>query len=103
MHFTISRVLLIIVSFFSITASYSQAFKGWITDKKNKPVPFAAIYDETTFAGTTSNAEGYYELRLDSGRHSIVFRALGFYQERRQVAMSGQHVSLNIQLSEQVY
>jgi hypothetical protein len=57
---------------------FTQGIRGRLTDAANLPVPFAAIYDETTYAGTTSNAEGFYDLKLEAGKHSLVFKALGY-------------------------
>ncbi len=79
----------------------SQGIRGKLTDAKNAPVPFAAIYDETTYAGTTSNAEGYYDLKLEAGKHSLVFKALGYYVVRRKLTTSADYIDLNIQMNEQ--
>ena len=68
---------------------YTQSLKGSITDNKNIPVPFAVVYDETSSTGTTSNAEGYYELRLETGNHSVVFKAMGYHQEKSEIAIAG--------------
>lgn len=80
-----------------------QGVKGRLTDSKNNPVPFAAVYDEITYAGTTSNAEGFYELRLAPGNHSIVYKSLGYYVERRNVEVGSAFVTLNMKLTEQAY
>jgi hypothetical protein len=85
------------------TTSYSQGIKGRLTDNKNNPVPFAAVYDEVTYSGTTSNAEGYYELKLAPGKHSIVYKSLGYYVERRNIEVGKGFQVLNLQLSEQAY
>jgi hypothetical protein len=72
-----------------------------LTDAQDNPVPFAAVYDETTYAGTTSNADGYYDLKLEPGNHSMVIKAMGYYLVRRQITTYNQYVTLNIQLNEQ--
>jgi hypothetical protein len=89
--------------FFSTHAGQvlAQGISGRLTDADNNPVPFAAIYDETSFTGTTSNTEGYFDLKLEPGQHSIVFKAMGYFVVRRQVAVSDKVVSLNIQMVEQ--
>jgi len=91
-------ILLLVLS--GITA-YSQGIRGRLADTGNNPIPFAAIYDESTSAGTTSNAEGYYELKLDPGKHSLVYKALGYFLERRQLTSSAVFTEVNITMKEQ--
>lgn len=93
----VAFVLAVIVNI----ASYSQGIKGRLTDLNNNPVPYAAVYDETTYVGTTSNAEGYYDLRLEPGKHSVVYKAMGYHLVRKQINTSDQFITLDIQLSEQ--
>jgi hypothetical protein len=101
MHLISSRILVFGVSLIATISSYSQGVKGRLTDSKNNPVPYTAIYDETTYAGTTCNADGYYELNLEPGNHSMVFKAMGYYLVRRQIVLSDQPLILDIQLNEQ--
>jgi hypothetical protein len=95
------RLLIILFFMFYCNAGYSQGIRGKLTDAANAPVPFAAIYDETTYAGTTSNAEGYYDLKLEAGKHSLVFKALGYYVVRRKLTTSAEYLNLDIQMNEQ--
>jgi|WetSurSiteA1Bulk_404760.scaffolds.fasta_scaffold00142_10 hypothetical protein len=91
---------LVIASVITIT-SFPQSLKGRLTDRKDLPVPYAAVYDETTYVGTTSNADGFYDLKLEPGKHSIVFKAMGYFQVRKQITTADQTITLNIQLDEQ--
>jgi len=95
------RLLIILFFMFYCNAGFSQGIRGKLTDAANAPVPFAAVYDETTYAGTTSNAEGYYDLKLEAGKHSLVFKALGYYVVRRKLTTSTEYVDLDIQMNEQ--
>jgi hypothetical protein len=97
------RLLPLFILLFVVQAAFTQSIKGRLTDSANKPVPFAAIYDESTYSGTTSNTDGFYELRLMPGKHSIIYKSLGYYVERRTVTLSSQPVTINIQLSDQAY
>ena len=101
LHFSLSRVLAFSISLLSAITSYSQGIKGRLTDANNNPVPFAAVYDETTYAGTTSNTDGYYDLKLEPGNHSMVYKAMGYYLVRRQINTSGQWSTHDILLNEQ--
>src|SRR4030042_3330286 len=93
--------LTIFINIFLISQVHSQNVKGRLTDSKNNPVPYVAVYDETTYVGTTSNTDGYYDLKLEAGEHSIVYKALGYYLVRRQITTSNQTVVLDIQVREQ--
>jgi hypothetical protein len=95
------RILFLLPFIVYCNAVFSQGIRGKLTDATNAPVPFAAIYDETTYAGTTSNAEGYYDLKLEAGKHSLVFKALGYYVVRRKLTTSAEYIKLDIQMNEQ--
>jgi hypothetical protein len=101
--YLLNRILVSLIFSFFVGASYSQSLHGRLTDNKNNPVAYAAIYDETTYAGTTSNADGYYDLKLESGKHSLVFKALGYYLERREISTFDKPVTINITFTEQAY
>lgn len=98
-----TRILLFAILLFQVQAAYMQSLKGRLTDSENKPVPFAAIYDDKSYTGTTSNADGYYQLKLPAGKHSIVYKSLGYFVERRSVDLDNGDVTLNIRLKEQAY
>lgn len=95
------RLPLVILFIVFCKAGFSQGIRGKLTDGANNPVPYAAIYDETTSAGTTSNAEGYYELKLEAGKHALVVKAVGYYVIRRNLTTSKEYVNLDIQMNEQ--
>jgi hypothetical protein len=101
MHFITFRFLILIVLTSATGIVQAQGIKGRLTDIKDNPVPFAAVYDETTYVGTTSNAEGYYDLKLEAGKHSIVYKAMGYYLVRKQITTSDQMVTLDVRLDEQ--
>lgn len=59
--------------------------KGKITDPKGLPIPFASVYEMNTTTGTSANSEGEYQLKLNPGKHTIIFKAIGFSQESREL------------------
>jgi hypothetical protein len=95
------RIPVVFLFILSGLSAFSQGIKGRLTDSGNNPVPYAAVYDETTSAGTTSNAEGFYELKLEPGKHSVVYKALGYYLVRRQFTTSLEYIEADILLKEQ--
>ena len=72
----------------SISFAYSQekfTISGSITDPKNGAVSFASIYVKGTNIGTMANDAGIYKLQLDTGKHIIIYRAVGFRQVEREL------------------
>lgn len=58
--------------------SQSTGIKGTILGENNEPLPFATVYLRNLNTGTTSNVEGYYEVRLDPGKYDVVFQYIGY-------------------------
>ena len=76
--------------------------KGKITDSKGLPVPFASVYEKNTTAGTSANSEGEYQLKLNLGKHSMIFKAIGFKQETRELDLQSDQF-IHVSLTEAVY
>ncbi len=81
-----SRVLLGIVVFLLLTVdSFSQVTSRVSDEKTNKPIPFASIWIRGTQIGTTSAADGSFQ--IDTGEDdSLVFSAVGY--ARRVLAVN---------------
>lgn len=62
--------------------------RGTVTDDAGQPVGFATVYVEGTTIGTTTNAEGNYQLELKEGYHVIVFRYVGYGTEVRPLTLN---------------
>ena len=74
---------------------------GTITDEKGEPLPFASIYLQASSTGTTSNAEGQYNLELPAGSYVIVFQYVGYEQKLVELSYDGRSKQLDIQLKEE--
>ena len=89
---------------FTISCSYfasGQVF-GLVVDKNNEPLPFVNIYIEETLNGTTTNANGEYELVAPTkGEQVIVFKYLGYKTEKKPVDISSGNYELNITMTEE--
>lgn len=80
--------LLFTVSIFCILSLNAQ-IKGKITDAKQQPLPFVNIYVESTYNGTTSNEEGFYELNVSKpGEYTVVFQYIGYKTVKKTVEIS---------------
>lgn len=65
----------------------SHQLTGRITDEQGNPVPFASIYKKEGTAGTAANNDGVFTLRLPSGGHELIIRAVGFKQTTERVVL----------------
>ena len=91
---------LILVFFCSL--SVSAQLKGTITDLDNQPIPFVNIYIENSYAGTTSNKQGRYELAVPKpGKYSVVFQFLGYKTQTKTIEIKASPYILDIILLEE--
>lgn len=86
------------LSFFSAKAQV----QGTITNTKGDTLTQVNIYLENSFSGTTSNQNGYYELKLNNnGQKNLVVQYLGYETLRKSIDVQTQPFELNVQLKEQ--
>ena len=76
---------------------------GVVTNFKNgEPVSEATLLLEDPFIGTTTDAFGFYSIRLPVGRRELIIRSVGMKDSRRQLMLFSDG-KLDIELEEQVY
>ncbi len=68
-------------------ATVAQHLRGVVSDERGEPLPFADVYVEGTTRGTTTNAEGWYELPLEAGKWQVVYAYLGYETQKREVQL----------------
>jgi len=91
---------LLIFLLLSFLTSHSQ-ITGRVTDTVGNPLQNVNVYDEGTFNGTTTNANGEFKLKLEQTKESyLIFKFLGFQTEKRQIETSTD--TITIQLMEKV-
>lgn len=88
---------------FSIFSGYAQGIRGRITNDLGEPVPFANIYVPQLSTGTSSNIDGYYELKLPEGNWKILFQYLGYQTLSRDMSIIKSMLEINIELTTQNY
>ena len=73
---------------------------GMVRDHAGKPLPFCHILIDSLSKGTTSNTDGYYELRnIPRGTHKIIARSLGFETQSKIISVHGEKIiTLNFSL-----
>lgn len=97
-----NQYLILAISLLFSTSLLAGGIRGKITDEDGLPLPFTTIYVTETGSGTITNQEGYYELRIDPGRYTIVFQYLGYITETRKVDVGSGFSDYNVALREQV-
>ena len=96
-------LIIITLLFTSLMAAAQQCMlSGRITDEQGQPVPFASIYLSNGGSGTSANNEGQYQLQLKAGEYTVQFKAIGYRQENKKVAIIDNQ-TLNIILRTEVY
>jgi len=96
------KYLLYLLFLFSVS-TFAQV-KGRIVSPKGEPVPFASVVQSGTYNGTSSNEDGYYTLSLSAkGRHTIIFRSIGYKTKEVSVDISKFPHTLNVTLQEESY
>lgn len=76
----------VVLLLFALNVSaQTYVLRGKITDESGKPVSFASIYIRNTTTGTSANMDGEYILKVPAGAQDIVFKAIGYRQEVKQI------------------
>jgi hypothetical protein len=71
----------------SLSMVFGQArVKGRVTDTEGNGLAFASVYELGTTYGTLTNEEGYYELDLKPGDHTLAFQYLGYGQLIKKIS-----------------
>ena len=79
------------------------AVTGTVTDfKTGEPLTGITLLLEDPAIGTTTDAYGFYSLRLPAGRRELILRGVGMKESRRQLALFSDG-KLDIELEEIVY
>lgn len=80
---------------------FGQGLKGVISDENGLALPYTSIYNKEKSSGTTSNADGYYELKLAPGEYEIVFQFMGYDPEIKKVKIGNDVMELNVSMTPQ--
>jgi hypothetical protein len=92
-YILLSLILLYINSTLSaITVS------GTVTDEKNEPLPYTAVYIQGTTIGTATNGKGYYQLNIDPGSYILVFQMISYKKHLETIIVSTKPLTINVKL-----
>ena len=87
-----------VLATFSLSA---QGVKGIVTSDEGKPLPFATIYVKQLGTGTTTNADGHYDILCPAGEYDMVFQFLGYETLEKKITVTQGVVELNVVLKNQ--
>ncbi len=94
--------LLILLSGFQLCLR-AQGIRGVIKSTDNGLLPFASVFITNLKTGTTTNADGRYELKLPSGIYTVRVQNIGYKAEETQVEIKGGWLEKDFILSGQGY
>ncbi len=80
------RIAFFALIFLYFCSSYGQLLKGRTMSSSGEPLPFATLHIKGTTLGTTSNANGFYQLKLkEKGKYFFVVQHIGFQKIEKEL------------------
>ena len=79
----------------------AYGLRGKIIDEAGEPLPGVSIYVEQTSYGVASNFKGEFTMELLAGEYTLVFRILGYEEQRVEVRVPYEGLLL-VQMKERV-
>ncbi|MFZ2906316.1 MAG: DUF5686 and carboxypeptidase regulatory-like domain-containing protein, partial [Cyclobacteriaceae bacterium] len=79
----------------------AQGVRGLIQSDEGKPLPFATIFVKQLGTGTTTNAQGQFEIFCNPGTYDMVFQFLGYETQEKKITVPQGFVDLTIVLKNQ--
>jgi hypothetical protein len=74
---------------------------GYIKDTKNgEGLIGASVFVKELMTGTTTNTYGFYSLTVPKGNYTLVVSSVGYRKSIREIKLTEQSVSLNLELQE---
>lgn len=82
-------------------SAQNTTLEGIVRDNNDLVLEFVSVAIQGTTTGTTTNAAGFFSLRITPGvKHTIVFSYLGYEQRRMEIELSpGENRTLNVFLT----
>lgn len=84
-----------------VTVVAASGLRGTVKAEDGTPLGFTTIYVKQLGTGTTTNADGFYELSMPAGNYDVIFQYLGYETQERKVTIGDAFVELNIIMKSQ--
>lgn len=81
--------------------AFAGGVRGTIKGDDGEPLSFTTIFIKELGTGTTSNAQGFYEITLVPGTYTLTFQYLGHETQEKSVTIASDFIELNINLKVQ--
>ncbi len=91
-----------ILGLLASTGALANGIKGHLYGEDGVSLPFATIYVVETGSGTTTNASGFYEVRLEPGTYTVVFQYMGYTSQSHSFTVTTGFIEKDIILTPQV-
>ena len=76
---------------------------GKVISTSNEIMDFATVQVKGTSIGTRPDEKGIYHLKVDAGKHTLVFKAMGYATVERTVTLqAGERQKLNVKMHQKV-
>ena len=97
--YSIIKHLILSLFLFVFSSFNAQHIEGVITNLEGQPLPFATVYIKNTTYGVAANSYGEYFIELQTGKHQLVFSYVGYTSFQKEINVTANSKSYNIQLS----
>lgn len=84
-----------------ISVVVSAQISGFVKNDKDEILPYVSIYVQGSSTGTTTNLEGYYELRLDPGNYELVYQYIGHITVTKSVKVESVPINQDVVMAVQ--
>jgi hypothetical protein len=94
---------IILVFLISNQVLSAQVLKGRIISQSGDPVQYSTVYIQELRQGTTSNANGDYEIKLPSGKYTVIYQSLGYEPVFVNITLADKAITKDVTLPVQYY
>jgi hypothetical protein len=95
--------ILLTILFFTLTVAGQTIISGKISDQKGVVMPGVNIFIKNTYDGTSSDENGNFTfVTSETGKQILLFQAVGYKPQEREIVCSGQPITFQIALAESI-
>ena len=93
-------ILLLTTILFSSSGIFSQTKLSGTVNMNEETLPYANVFIKELKTGTTTNADGYYEITIPNpGTYHVLYSYVGNEPAVKEITVSGQDLILNVSLT----
>lgn len=99
------RLIYVIFLLLCVEANSQKLVKGIVLDEeKNKPIPDASVFLNTTSFGTVTNKQGSFELIIPNGKYELIVSSIGYdtYNQTISIDNVSDFITVRLKIKSQV-